>query len=126
MGGNDFAEAVKAKADVGVGYLVVKTKGLGSHEMVTVQFINVPEEAGRGGGGAVAMNNRLLLFVDGFGREENAPPPTGKVKMRVGAAEVLGLGGGKRPRGKTGTPEKMVDYVAGIIGQVSKLEPRLG
>ncbi len=73
----------------------------------------------------MAYNNRLLMFVEGFGRGKNEPPPTGKVKFDVGAAELLSGVGKKRPRGKTATPERMVDYVAKIITDASKLTPRL-
>lgn len=125
MSSDEFVEAVRERADVGQGYLVTRTRDFqGNYDQAQVTFYNVPEAVGRGGGGAVAMNNRLLLFVDGFGKQQGEPAK-GKVKMHVGAAELLSGAGKKRPRGKTATPEKMADYVAGIISDASKLKPRV-
>ncbi len=124
MGSDEFIEAVEAKAQTGVGYLTMNAKSrLGGerYDTVTIQFINVPREKGREHGGAVAMNNRLLMFVEGFGRGHNEPPPTGKVKLTFGATELLD----KRPRGKTATPEKMAVHVAKLITEASKLPPYL-
>lgn len=125
MGSDDFVEAVKAKADLGDGYLVTSThnKYNDNYDSAHIAFYNVPKEAGRGGGGAVAMNNRLLMFVEGFGKGQNEPPPKGKVKFSVGAAELLPRD--MRPRGKTASPERMVDYVADIISGASKLPSEL-
>lgn len=112
MGSDDFVAAVRAKASLGQGYLVTKTMsriGGTRYDMATIAFYNVSKELGKGGGGAVAMNNRLLMFVEGFGTGENEPSPTGKVKFDIGAAELLSR---PLPRRKTATPERMVDYVA--------------
>lgn len=128
IGSEDFKNAILAKAQTGVGRLGINTKStLGGerYDHVTITFINVPEEQGRGGGGAVAMNNRLLMFVEGFGKGFNEPPPKGKVKFEVGAAELLYGTDMKRPRGKTASPEKMVDYVVKIIDKAAKLPPKL-
>ncbi len=125
MGSDEFVEAVRAKADLGQGYLRTSTYNNFNkkHDSAHITFVNVPSDVGSGGGGAVAANNRLLMFVDGFGAGKDEPPPTGKVKFRVGAAELLSRD--KRPRGKTATPERMVDYVAGIISEASKQAPKL-
>ena len=122
-----FVEAVRAKARLGVGHLRISTECpivRGRRDMVTISFYNVPHEAGKVAGGAVAMNNRLLMFVDGFARD-GGPPPTGKVKFEVGAAELLSGAGRKRPRGKTASPEKVADYVAKIVTEASELKPRV-
>lgn len=128
MGSDDFIAAVEAKAQTGVGYLVMRSSSpiaRDRYDAVTIQFINVPREKGRQSGGAVAMNNRLLMFVRGFGRGKNEPPPTGKVKLTFGATELLSLAGKSRPRGKTATPAKMADHVAKLITDAAKLPPIL-
>lgn len=128
MSSDQFAEAVRERADVGDRQLLIKTRDfMGNYDQAVIQFYNVPPsvaDIARGGGGATAANNRLLLFVDGFGKEQGTPA-TGKVKMTVCAAELLHDNDMKRPRGRTTTPEKMVDYVAGILSRAAKLEPKL-
>jgi hypothetical protein len=131
MGSEDFAQYIKDHANTGVGTLRISTLSkLGGerYDSATITFYNVPEDIGRGGGGAVASNNRLLMFVDGFGKGFNEPPPTGKVKFRLGAGEVF-YGSDrehvKRPRGKTASPQKVAEYVVKIINEVSQLPPKL-
>ena len=61
-------------------------------------------------------NNRLMLSVEGWERD-GAPPRSGEVKLEVlVSARLKGL------RGRTSTPEKIVDVVVEMLGRHGALK----
>ena len=94
------------------------------YEMVQVLFTNLPTGVGSAGGGAEAMNNRMIFSIEGFGGETpNSPPPTGKVKLEQ---RVSFLPRANNLRGKTGTPAQVAKYLADYLNKIVKeVEPRL-
>jgi hypothetical protein len=106
---------------IGRGQLIIQYYSeLGkTHETVYVDYFNVPENKH---GGANGQNNRFAFLVDNFGKTEDAPPPTGKVKfeMRINSYKDL-----PKPKGKTGTPEVILKYVFELIKTFAAVEPNL-
>lgn len=125
MSSADFCDELKRRlASVAKNKILrCKSSGLGRHDMAIINFYNVELGVGKTNGGAVAENNRMMLTVDGFGRNEGDPSPSGKVKLEMSvwsfSRDPWNV---KRPRGKTATPEKVLDTVVKIIKDVSKLK----
>lgn len=92
-----------------------------SYADTQVVFINLPEGIGSAGGGAERLNNQMILWVHGFGKEgPDSPPPTGKVKV-----ELVTTVFPHRLRAKTATPEKIAEYLADFINKVvDEVEPK--
>ncbi len=111
MGRDAFIAAVKDLcAELG-GQLFASKTPTG----VYFNHYNVPSDVTDG---ARRENNRLMLSVDGW-KNDGAPPKGGKVKLEVMvAARLSGL------RGRTSTPEAMVDVVAQMFRRHSALESR--
>ena len=111
MGHDAFIAAVKERgAELG-GQLFASVSRTG----VYFNHYNVPKDVTDG---ARRENNRLMLSVDGWERD-GSPPKDGKVKLEVMVATRLpGL------RGRTSTPEAMVDVVAQMFRRNSALESR--
>ncbi len=111
MGRDAFVAAVQEHgAELG-GQLFASKTPTG----VYFNHYNVPKDVTDG---ARRENNRLMLSVDGWERD-GAPPKGGKVKLEVMvAARLSGL------RGRTSTPEAMVDVVAQMFRRHSALESR--
>lgn len=106
----------------------VKTKNeshLGGtrYDSVFVNFVNLPKGYGHGGGGAEGENNRMTFWVEGFGRDSpDAPPPTGKVKVEM---RTSAMPRALNMRAKTGTPEKIAEYLASYLNKIAaEVEPR--
>lgn len=93
------------------------------YNMVQVLFTNLPTGVGGAGGGAEAMNNRMIFGIEGFGGgTPNSPPPTGKVKIEQ---RVSFLPRANNLRGKTGTPAQVAKYLADYLNKIVKeVEPR--
>jgi len=111
MGRDAFIAAIQERgAELG-GQLFASKTGTG----VYFNHYNVPQNVT---GGARRENNRLMLSVDGWERD-GSPPKSGKVKLEVMVAVRLsGL------RGRTSTPEAMVDVVAEMFRRHSATESR--
>ncbi len=91
-------------------------------DSVHVNYVNLPPELGRGGGGgAEAENNRMSFWVEGFARDdEHAPPPTGKVKVEMATSA---LPREFRLRGKTAAPEQIAKYLGDFLNRVAREVP---
>jgi hypothetical protein len=89
---------------------------------VYATFINLPEGSGRAGGGAEALNNRIVFSIEGFGGESpHSPPPTGKVKIEYHSSF---LPRGANIRGKTGTPAQVAKHLTTYLNKlVKEVEP---
>lgn len=111
MGCEAFIAAVKARGAEAGGQLFA-SKGRQSDVYLT--HYNVPPGTKDG---ARRENNRLLLSLEGWS-EGGAPPKDGKVKLEVVVAGRL-----KDLRGRTTTPEKMVDVVVEMFRRHSALKP---
>jgi hypothetical protein len=129
----DFCERLKERLAPTIGskgVLKCSSSGFGYHEMAVINYYNVPSDAAKAlphyTRGAVAENNRLMLTVEGFGRGEGEPSPTGKVKLATSVWSFsMPRWGVKRPRGKTAAPAKVLDSVVAIVERVLELEPAL-
>lgn len=121
MDSQQFTEALKKKAKIGDRVLILSPHNRynGSYDSVIGTFYNLPQSEASG---ARAMNNRFMFTVDGFSRELGVPPPTGKVKYSTNI-RFYQAGPKGNVRGKTGTPEQIVDYVANHLERFSKIEP---
>lgn len=94
---------------------------IGDPYEICINFINLPAGIASLGGGAEAENNRLSFWIYGFGKESSdSPPPSGKVKLE---AHVCTLGRQWRLRGKTGSPENVVKYLAEFLNKVVREVP---
>lgn len=90
-------------------------------DAVHINFVNLPPSVVGGGGGAEAENNRMSFWVEGFDREdEHAPPPTGKVKVEMATSA---LPRDYKLRAKTGTPERIAQYLADFLNKVAREVP---
>jgi len=98
-----------------------KSWGLNKEDDVYVNFINLPTSIGAGGG-AEAENNRASFWIRGFGAD-NAPPPTGKVKVEMANSSLyVGQGAPSREtrvvmRAKSGPPAAIAKYLADWINK---------
>lgn len=120
-----FCEKLKKKTKIGNKFLKCDYHNRlnDSYSNIIVTFINLPAKGPLGG--ADAMNNRCLLTIKGFDRALNNPPPRGKVKAEALASCNAFSEAGLKFRGRTGTPEKILDYVADFINKLSKVKPRI-
>ena len=104
----DFSSELEKLTKANGRQVKVRRNSLGQSDMMSINFVNLPPGVGSAGGGAEAENNRALFFVDGWDKkDENAPAPTGKVKVEMSISLYAGHGE-KQPkkfRAKTGTPE---------------------
>lgn len=126
-GSDDFIEAVKSQLkikDRRVRFNNKSTLGGLSYADVIINYINLPTGVGSAGGGAEAENNRMLFFVEGFGKETpHTPPPRGKVRIRQEINMVTDRS--KNLRAKTGTPEQIAKYLADYLNKIAaEVEPR--
>ena len=87
---------------------------------IYVNFINLPEERHRQkwGGGAESENNRMMFSIHGFGEDETVS--VDKVKIEH---PVCGITSRPSLRGKTASPEKIAEYLAGYINKVAETVP---
>ncbi len=116
IGSKPFISLVESLLDIG-DRQVRFDKG---YHSVFIHYYNLSHGIGRAGGGAEFENNRVMIIVKGFGKEEDDLPPTGKVKFEV---SVWALDRKLSPRGKSGTPEKIAEYVASVLNKISKEIP---
>lgn len=126
QGSADFIELLRSKLNVGDRKVVFDNYNQynKTYSTVFIHYINLPENLA--GGDAESENNRLMLQVSGFGKEEHAPPPSGKVKVELSISAVQDAAKGRlRMRAKSGTPEQIAKYVADFLNMVAKtIEPR--
>lgn len=122
MDSKQFCEALKKKAKIGNRVLHLDPYNRFSHtyDTVTGNFFNIPEEEMRIN--ARPDNNRYMFIVEGFSKELGNPPPSGKVRFNTHIS-FHPLGHEGRVRGKTGTPEKVIEYIAKHLERFSKAEP---
>jgi hypothetical protein len=124
----DFSAELEKLTKANGRQVKVRRNSLGQSDMMSINFVNLPPGVGSAGGGAEAENNRALFFVDGWDKkDENAPAPTGKVKVEMSISLYAGHGE-KQPkkfRAKTGTPAQVCKYLADYINYLAKeFEPR--
>lgn len=128
-GAYEFAELLKSLVNTqGRQLRVAIEHRLGGpahyYESVYVNFINLPTELGRGGGGgAEAENNRMSFWIHGFnGADQHAPPPKGVVKIEMSNST---LPREYKLRGKTAAPEAIAKYLATFLNKViAEVPPR--
>jgi len=124
LGSAEWIELVKSKLNVGDRKVIFDNYNQynKTYSTVFINYINLPENLA--GGGAESENNRLMLQVSGFGKEEHAAPPSGKVKVELSISAVQDAANGRlRLRGKSGTPEQAAKYVADFLNMVAKEIP---
>jgi hypothetical protein len=131
MTSDEFIEAVRSRLDIGDRQIrfdnVNRYMTPNRYDTIFIHYFNLPEGIGDAGGGAERENNRLMLAVNGFGRGQSEPAP-GKVKV---STSVCHLGDPHESRklalrGKTASPEKMVEYVVNYLNKVARdVPPRL-
>jgi hypothetical protein len=122
-GSEEFIREVKAHLNVGDRVVTFQGGGLGPMESVYIRYYNLPEAVvkARQGGGAEAENNKIGLFVTGFGKGPLDPPPTGKVTVKL---SVSALPRQYNLRAKSGPPVAIARYIADYLNKVSKaVEP---
>jgi len=110
MGLEAFVAAVQERGAEAGGQLFV-SKG-GQSDLYLTHY-NVPKGTKDG---ARRDSNRLLLSLEGWS-DGGAPPKNGKVKLEVVVADRL-----KDLRGRTTTPEKMVDVVIEMFRRHSAMK----
>lgn len=122
LSANQFIELLKScLADLDDRYVSFGNKSLGTYDIVSVTLINLPLNARPEGGGAEAMNNRVLLFVNGFDRSNpDASTPSGKVEVKIGTSA---LPRDTRLRAKTAAPEVVAKYVADYFKKIAREVP---
>jgi len=91
-----------------------------TNDMVIVSFYNI--STGENSGGAFGMNNRVIFNVDGFNQQLGENPPSGKVKLSLQSGYLFQRFGLKKPRARTGTPSKILDYLKSILKLLSEQE----
>ena len=121
MDSQQFVEALKKKAKIGdrVLYLDPFNRYSKTYGTVIGNFYNVTKDEI---GGVRAENNRYMFVVDGFAKDLGNPPPKGKVRFNT-KIYFHPLGPEGKVRGKTATPEQIVDYIAKHLERFSKSEP---
>lgn len=120
LGVDEFAKELESHLKLDGRQIRIDTKGFaGSRQTVYVSFVNLPHGVGSAGGGAEAMNNRMVFSVEGFSKE-GGPPPAGKVKVQLTASS---LPSEYRLRAKSGPPNAVVKYLADFINKVVKEVP---
>lgn len=126
LGGEDFISELKRQITVDRQVLAKPpgtpssvVRGLPPTGQLYVNFINLPRSYS-GVGGAETENNRMMFVVDGFGRGQNLPPPSGKVRVEQ---MVSMLPREYRLRAKTGTPSTIASYLAAFINRVGSEVP---
>ena len=119
MDAKQFAEALEKKAKIGDRVLRqdIMNQYTKSYDTILANFYNVPKAEAHG---ARAENNRWMFKVTGFSRELGSGPPSGKVKVET---VIPFRKAEKRFRAKSGTPEKIVEYIAKTLEDYSKTEP---
>ena len=126
MDSAEFCELVEKKAKKKTGKYIrcIHSNRLSTkHDMAIITFVNLLEsDPSAQGSGVGFYNNRVLIFVGGFASELGMGPPRGKVKLEVSSKPSYA----DKLRGKTATPEKMIDYIVNYLVKVSKLEPSRG
>lgn len=102
---------------------VVIDQSWGSQKVddVNIRFINLPPRIGAAGGGAEAENNRMSFWVKGFS-SDNAPPPTGKVKINMSTSSLPRT---HTLRAKSGAPLAIAKYLADFLNKVVAEVPPL-
>ena len=106
-----FIDAVREQAAAFGGQLFASKARLGVH----FNHYNVPKDSTDG---TLRENNRLMLSLHGW-QPGGGPPKDGTVKLTIGVA--MGMTG---VRGRTTTPEVMVDVVVAMLRRHSALETR--
>lgn len=122
-GYEDFPDLVKAHLNVGDRVVRFKPGSLGPAGSVYINYYNLPQAIvkAREGGGAEAENNRIGLYITGWGTDPHAPPPSGKVTVKL---SVSALPRQYNLRAKTGLPGVIAKYIADYLNRVAKeVEP---
>lgn len=122
MDSKTFCELLvkKAKWQGGTMEFSYRNRYNDKNDVVMVTYINLPPDQARG---ANAMNNRFSVSVEGFSPELGAPPPTGKVKLKVMVTSRVFTEALGKVRGRTASPERMLSYLAKLISDMAKVEP---
>jgi len=125
MDSERFCKALERKAKIGNKHLNCDyyNRFNQAHDNVIITFVNLPKNKPMGG--AEEMNNRYQITVDGFSPELGSPPPSGKVKAKTMTGALGFSEAGLKMRGKTATPEKMVDYIAAFLGKLAKVKAKV-
>lgn len=126
-GSDDFIEAVKSQLkikDRQIRFNNKSTLGGVRYDTVIINYINLPTGVGSAGGGAEAENNRMMFFIEGFGKETpHTPPPRGKIRIRQEINMVTDRS--RNLRTKTGTPEQIAKYLVDYLNKTAaEVEPR--
>lgn len=116
---NVFSKYLLAQLDIGDRQAGVDVGGIAPGHII-VQYINLPKGIGGAGGGAEAMNNRLLLTVDGFHRSDIDAPAPGKVSVKMLSSS---LPRDMKLRGKTAAPAVIAKYIADFLAKVAREVP---
>ena len=91
---------------------------------VYVNFVNLPPDVGRSGGGAEAENNRASFWVNGFAHDPTLPAATVKVEQAASVFHRPWLGAPGVPfRAKSGSPEVVARYLAAYLAKVVEAVP---
>lgn len=131
-GANEFAAALKEQLALQGRQVMIRVGeswGPGKENDVYVNFVNLPEGVGGAGGGAEAENNRMSFWVRGFGAN-NAPPPSGKVKVEMSNSSLYRGESYSREnrvalRAKSGAPGAIAKYLADFLNKtISTVPPR--
>ena len=113
---NGFVETLTSLLNLMGRQVYIKTKNLGTYDSVYVNFINLPNGFGKGGGGAEAENNRMSFWVHGFDKlDPDRPAPNGKVKVEMSNSALPRQ---YRLKAKTSTPEKIAGYLSCFLNKV--------
>jgi hypothetical protein len=116
-GAIEFVETLREQYHGGRQLYIYHDQSWGSQKVddVSIRFINLPDGVGGEGGGAVAENNRMSFWVLGFGAN-NAPPPSGKVKVNQSTSSLPRT---HTLRAKSGPPLAIAKYLADFLNKVS-------
>ena len=84
-----------------------------AHDEVSVTYYGVPENASQ----VEKMNSRASWDIGGFSKELGKGPPGGKVTLAMSIAWRK-----YKTRGKSGTPEQIVKYLAAEIKKIEEMK----
>lgn len=114
IGSAGFIEIMKSLVKIGDRKIEYNNHGeLDSerYDLVHVDFVNLPKDT-PGDGGAEWRNNRMVFFIERFGKGPDDPPPKGKVTIEV-ASNAFGKE--HKLRGKTAAPAVIAKYLADFL-----------
>lgn len=119
LSASQFAEAVLSATKVGDRQIRTNIGGI-APSLVMVTFINLPKGIGAAGGGAEAINNRMVFSVSGFDAKDVNAPARGNVKVEQSTSA---LPRSHRLRAKTGNPADVAAYLGAFLSKVAKEVP---